>query len=232
MKFLWGFLIAVILCIAASIIIGASILGKAANVAPPNWESYLVNQLKHLRIPAAPPPAESIARSDENTLTGGEHFNHHCAVCHDLEGDADNKMAKSFYPPVTNLLSKNVQGYSDGQLKWIVDNGIRYTGMPGWKELVDQPTQWKIVYYMRALASPTDAKRFEDMLKEKGAWEVGVPTAPERGEEEAGEEKSGETSGVESGQKASPEQQPGTSSSEGTRSSGESEAEPGEKAEK
>ncbi len=232
MKFVWGFIIGVILCIVAVTIFGSSIIGKPANVTPPNWEAYAVTQLKHLRIPTAPPPAEPIARSDENTLTGGEHFNHHCAICHELEGDADSKLAKSFYPPVSNLLLQAVQGYSDGQLKWIVDNGIRYTGMPGWKELVDEPTQWKIVYYMRALASPTDAKRFEDMLKEKGDWKVGLPTAHEEEEQGAGEKQSSETPGTESGQKATSEQQPGTSSMEGGQSTGQSEADQEEKAEK
>jgi mono/diheme cytochrome c family protein len=138
-------------------------------------ETYLVSQVKLLKIPEAAPPATPVDTTEEGLAQGGEHFNHHCAVCHDLEGDADSDFAKSFYPPVADLISEPVQKYSNEQLKWIVDNGIRYTGMPGWDDLVDDVTQWKIVYYMRALADPEKSQRLEELLKERGRWKVQTP---------------------------------------------------------
>jgi hypothetical protein len=44
-----------------------------------------------------------------------------------------------------------VQGYNDGQLKWIVQNGMRYTGMPGWSGILDDGEMWHIVRFMRHL---------------------------------------------------------------------------------
>jgi hypothetical protein len=35
------------------------------------------------------------------------------------------------YPRAADLLSKGVQNYSDQELFWIINNGIRFTGMPG-----------------------------------------------------------------------------------------------------
>ena len=156
-------------------VIGMSMVGKKAVVTPPALEAYFANQLKTIKIPEAAFPTIPIDRAEANVVEGGEHFNHHCASCHDLDGDADSAFAKAFYPPVADLASDQVQKYSDGQLKWIVENGIRYTGMPGWKGIIDEPIQWKIVYYMRALADQESAGKLEDILRERGKWKMAAP---------------------------------------------------------
>jgi len=165
-------------------LIGISMVGKKAIVPPSELEEEVVEYLKMIKIPEAAAPATPIEQNDENLLEGGEHFGHHCAGCHDLEGDADSHFAKAFYPPVADLTSDEVQHYSDGQLKWIVDNGIRMTGMPGWEGIIDEDTQWKIVYYMRALADPTKAAQLEDELKAAGKWKVEAPSGHHHEDEE------------------------------------------------
>jgi ribosomal protein L7/L12/mono/diheme cytochrome c family protein len=155
---------------------GLSMLGRKAIVPPSELEAQVVAYLKALKIPEAAPPATPFELNDENLLEGGEHYNHHCAVCHDLEGDADSDLAKAFNPPTADLTSEEVQRYSDGQLKWIVDNGIRFTGMPGWKDIIDEGSQWKIVHYMRALADSEKAGQLEAGLKARGKWKVDVPS--------------------------------------------------------
>jgi mono/diheme cytochrome c family protein len=54
-------------------------------------------------------------------------------------------------PPVPDLASKDVQTYSDGQLKWIVQNGIGPSGMPGWNGILDENEMWLVVRYIRHL---------------------------------------------------------------------------------
>jgi len=178
-QFWMGLITGIVVCGIVGGIAGISMVGKKAVVEPPDLEAYIINHLKNLRIPEAASPGAPIEMTEESLLGGGERYNHHCAVCHDLEGDADSEFAKSFYPPVADLTSEYVQAYSDGQLKWIVANGIRFTGMPGWKNLMDEPTQWKIVHYMRALADHEQARRLEAMLKERGQWTVGTLDAGE-----------------------------------------------------
>ncbi|MBI4833096.1 MAG: cytochrome c [Candidatus Lindowbacteria bacterium] len=189
-QFWAGLITGIVLCGIIGGIIGSSMVGKKATVEPPGWEAYMAGKMKLMKIPEAAPPTTPVENTDENALTGGEHFSHHCAVCHDLEGDADSDFAKAFYPPVSDLTSPGVQKYSDGQLKWIVENGIRYTGMPGWTKIIDENTQWKIVYYTRALANPERAKKLEEILKERGLWKIEAPTAEDHhhGEEAEGEQ--------------------------------------------
>jgi hypothetical protein len=59
--------------------------------------------------------------------------------------------ADTMSPEVADLGSKDVQDYTDGQLKWIIDNGIRLTGMPGWKDILEDDEKWKIVRFLRHL---------------------------------------------------------------------------------
>ena len=49
------------------------------------------------------------------------------------------------------LNSPAVQGYRDGQLKWVIDNGIFPSGMPASKGILNDEEIWQIVVYLRHL---------------------------------------------------------------------------------
>jgi mono/diheme cytochrome c family protein len=59
--------------------------------------------------------------------------------------------ASRMSPPIPSLASAEVQKYSDGQLKWILDNGIWPSGMPGSKGILSDDELWSIVVYLRHL---------------------------------------------------------------------------------
>src|ERR1700735_4200018 len=90
--------------------------------------------------------------SAEAIADGKEAFSHYCVACHGLDGQNTGvPFADRMSPPVPSLASKDVQSYSDGQLKWIVDNGIWPSGMPGSKGILSDDEIWSIVVYMRHL---------------------------------------------------------------------------------
>jgi mono/diheme cytochrome c family protein len=116
-----------------------SLLGAMSISAegPGQLETRVMTRVKYWRIGGKdlpnPEPDTAEVRGE-----GAEHFQHHCQTCHGLDGQGTgvplvNKMSR----PVANLASPRVQAYSDGQLKWIIENGIRYTGMPGWKGILE-----------------------------------------------------------------------------------------------
>lgn len=83
---------------------------------------------------------------------GAEDFQRHCQVCHGLDGHATGvPFAGRLSPPVPDLGEGDTQEYSDGQLKWIVENGIRFTGMPGWEGALSDEQMWRMVRFMRHL---------------------------------------------------------------------------------
>ncbi|UWZ82264.1 c-type cytochrome [Occallatibacter riparius] len=93
-----------------------------------------------------------IATTPESIADGKEAFGHFCAACHGLDGQNTGvPFASRMSPPVPLLSSKEVQAYTDGQLKWVIDNGIWPSGMPGSKGILSDDEIWSIVVYLRHL---------------------------------------------------------------------------------
>jgi mono/diheme cytochrome c family protein len=83
---------------------------------------------------------------------GKEAFSHYCVACHGMDGQNTGvPFADHMSPPIPLLNSKEVQSYTDGQLKWILDNGISPSGMPGSKGTLSDDELWSIVVYLRRL---------------------------------------------------------------------------------
>jgi mono/diheme cytochrome c family protein len=88
----------------------------------------------------------------ENIAAGKEAFSHYCVACHGMDGQNTGvPFADSMSPPVPSLNSSEVQSYTDGQLKWVVDNGIEPSGMPASKGILSEEEIWSTVLFIRHL---------------------------------------------------------------------------------
>jgi mono/diheme cytochrome c family protein len=93
-----------------------------------------------------------LTATPENIAAGKESFSHYCVACHGLDGQNTGvPFAERMSPPVTSLASSQVQSYTDGQLKWVIDNGLFPSGMPGSKGVLTDDEIWSIVLYIRHL---------------------------------------------------------------------------------
>ena len=94
---------------------------------------------------------------------GKEAFSHYCVACHGLDGQNTGvPFVDHVSPPIPSLASDDVQRYTDGQLKWILDNGIRPSGMPGSKGTLSDDELWSIVAFLRHLP-PAGSQGVPDM---------------------------------------------------------------------
>lgn len=94
---------------------------------------------------------------------GKEAFSHYCVACHGTDGQNTGvPFAEHISPPIPLLTSKDVQSYTDGQLKWILDNGISPSGMPGSKGTLSDDELWSIIVYLRRLP-PAGSQGTPDM---------------------------------------------------------------------
>jgi len=83
---------------------------------------------------------------------GKEAFTHYCVACHGIDGQNTGvPFVEHMSPPIPSLASKDVQSYTDGQLKWVIDYGIRPSGMPGSKGTLSDEEIWSIVVFLRHL---------------------------------------------------------------------------------
>jgi mono/diheme cytochrome c family protein len=88
----------------------------------------------------------------ENRSEGKQAFSHYCVACHGMDGQNTGvPFAGHISPPIPSLASREVQSYSDGQLKWILDYGISPSGMPASKGILNDDELWSIVLYLRHL---------------------------------------------------------------------------------
>lgn len=88
----------------------------------------------------------------ETRADGKEAFSHYCVACHGMDGQNTGvPFVDHISPPVPSLASPAVQSYTDGQLKWILDNGIKPSGMPSSRGTLSDDELWSIVIFLRHL---------------------------------------------------------------------------------
>ena len=127
-------------------------LGGCRVSKPGTMETKMATEVKHKITVGGKDTPNPVPATPENVADGREHFGHHCGICHGLDGEATGvPFADKMSPPVPSLSSSEVQDYKDGQLKWIIENGINPSGMPSWKGILSDEEMWKLVDYMRHL---------------------------------------------------------------------------------
>jgi mono/diheme cytochrome c family protein len=135
--------------------------------APSSLESSVAKQVKQKMTIGGKDNKNPTFDTAETAHEGQEHFMHHCQICHGYDGQNTGvPFAEKMSPPVADLKSKDVQDYTDGQLKWIIENGIEPSGMPGWKGILEDDEMWKIVRYIRHLP-PKGSLGTPDIFKEE-----------------------------------------------------------------
>lgn len=138
---------------AVTLLAAAALLGAACRARPPgNFERSLAAQVKRRVTVGGRGDANPIAASPEEIERGRRTFAGFCMVCHGLDGQNTGvPFAGAMSPPVPALASPEVQAYSDGQLHWIVQNGLFPSGMPASRDLLSDEEIWRIVLWLRHL---------------------------------------------------------------------------------
>jgi mono/diheme cytochrome c family protein len=133
--------------------IAAAIALCGCRASPPGKaEAHLMSSANHHMLIGNKKQRNPVAATPESIADGKDAFGHYCAACHGLDGQNTGvPFAQRMSPPVPSLASKEVQEYSDGQLKWVIDNGIWPSGMPGSKGILSDDEIWSIVVFLRHL---------------------------------------------------------------------------------
>jgi len=117
-----------------------------------NLESKSMQWVKHHLTIGGKADRNSLTATDENIHAGRQVFGYYCVVCHGRDGQNTGvPFADKIAPPIPSLAADEIQSYTDGQLKWIIENGIFPSGMPASKGTLTDEEMWKIVLYIRHL---------------------------------------------------------------------------------
>src|SRR5215469_10674376 len=152
--------------VVLGVLIGIAVMrfNLTAQPEPGRVETRVANLTKHFFIYRSsrhgiPPRPTDLKASIER---GGTHYGLDCGVCHADDGRAQRAPGQWMYPRASDLTSKQVQSYSDQELFWIIQNGIRFTGMPAFGDVETPDHVWDLVNYVRTLPG---AAQKEDATK-------------------------------------------------------------------
>lgn len=152
--------------IAALVLIALAALGASwikwrgfrASSSPSVIEVRVARSMRNFAVPSGERKRTNPFANDEVALEQGrEHFLAQCATCHGVDGRGSTSIGANEYPRAPDLHSNLTQRLSDGEIHYIIANGVQLTGMPamqGARSATDAES-WKLVSYIRSFRSPT-----------------------------------------------------------------------------
>lgn len=171
MKRLGAILVKLLATAGLLAIAGAAVFvvqGISARPEPTALEARVARTARHLLIPAAARAAANpVVAIPEVIAAGMAHFADHCATCHGNDGRGQTMYGRKILPRAPDMTAAETQKLSDGELFWIIENGVRLTGMPGFGD--DEPANdeqsWHLVLFIRHLPriTPQELATMEKM---------------------------------------------------------------------
>lgn len=166
-----------LLCVLLLIVIGGGLSwflmrhGFSAREKPLAFEAFLARNARRLATPAgAREMRNPLAASEVAIAEARDHFADHCAVCHANDGSGQTEINEGLYPPAPDMRRDETQQLSDGEIFYIIRNGIRFTGMPGWGG--EDEENWKLVLFIRRIPKLTPKEI--DLMREINKMEMQV----------------------------------------------------------
>jgi mono/diheme cytochrome c family protein len=159
LKYVFSLLLLIVLTFAAA---GAYILnrGISARDEPSAAEAFIARRLRHFAIPRRARDLTNPVKAGTGVLAAATaHFADHCASCHGNDGRGATLLGRGLYPKPPDMTAAATQQLTDGELYYIIENGIRFTGMPGFGEEADNDSDaesWDLVRFVRHLPQMTD----------------------------------------------------------------------------
>jgi mono/diheme cytochrome c family protein len=171
-----------LLLVAGALLLGIAIgvyfvtAGVSARPQPGRIESLAAHAIRGVAIRTRTRAlANPVAVSDAVIKEGMEHFADHCAVCHGNDGSGDREMGRGLYPRAPDMRLPATQNLSDGELFYIIENGVRLTGMPAWSTGTKEgeASSWHLVHFIRHLPKLSDEEiELMESLNPKSPEEV------------------------------------------------------------
>lgn len=159
---MWKGAIAATLVLAVAAVTGILLFvknsGLSARATPGPLETTVARRLRALAIPGEfAGRTNPVSRTEDAIRSGMAHFADHCASCHANDGSGDTEMGRAMYPPAPDMRQSTTQALSDGALFYVIEHGIRFTGMPAWGTGTPdgEESSWQLVHFIRHLPDVT-----------------------------------------------------------------------------
>ena len=170
--------------VAAAGLIYVKVSGLRATPVPSAIEASVARGIRRFAVPAADARRTNpVALSDAGLTEGLAHYADHCASCHAIDGSGSTALGQGLFPKAPDMRGAATQAMTDGELFYVIEHGIRFTGMPGWTtgSAEGETGSWQLVHVIRHLPKLTEAER--------ARMESLLPRSPEEIRQEIDEEE-------------------------------------------
>ena len=150
--------------------------GFSTRDEPSYLERVVARAVRNFSIPGHAKRETNPWKATPDTLREARDiFTDRCASCHGTDGSGETSVGRNLYPKPPDLRAPRTQGLTDGQIHYIIENGVRLTGMPAWGTPHEEQgdTSWKLVLFIRDLRQPTVAERAQSLETANSARYVG-----------------------------------------------------------
>jgi len=163
LKFILGVVVGIILvALAAYFYFATGSAPVATTDQPMPFEAMMANKALHARIDKEMPKTVPIAADEATYMAGAGIYREHCEVCHGAPGMEQSAIAKGMFPKPPHLFrGKGVTDDEPGETYWKVANGIRLTGMPGFKGNLSDTQMWQVSVLL------ANADKISDAVKQQ-----------------------------------------------------------------
>jgi thiosulfate dehydrogenase len=114
------------------------------------FEHKLAHLGLHGYLDKLPHPEPQVPANEKNLLEGAKSYREHCAVCHGLPDTEKTAIAAGMAPKPPQLFKG--MGVTDDEAwesYWKIENGIRMTGMPGFKDRLTETQIWQLAVLVK-----------------------------------------------------------------------------------
>lgn len=170
MRILKTFLMALLILMFVAILGSAFLIhrGFRATSTPLPLEAALARHLRDFAMPRTERHRKNpFAPTSEAIEQGRDAFMNHCSSCHGIDGSGKTPVGLDVYPRVPDLRRPETQNLSDGEIHFIIENGVQFTGMPAWhnSRAESAPDIWKLVLFIRSLGSHSTTETGQQILR-------------------------------------------------------------------
>ena len=145
-KFVFGIVVGLIVAVLSVYFYFATGRAPVATSDPAMpLEKMLASKALNARIEREMPGKAPLPADESNYLAGAKVYRENCAMCHGIPGQPRTNAAMGMYPyPPELFKGKGVTDDPAGETYWKAKNGIRLTGMPGFKETLSDTQLWQV----------------------------------------------------------------------------------------
>jgi mono/diheme cytochrome c family protein len=153
--------------------------GFSAREEPAWYEKTLARHARRIATPAGSKELQNPhPLTGESLVEAREHWVAHCSTCHALDGSGNTTIGRNLYPKAPDMRDMETQKMADGELFYIISNGVRFTGMPAWGGEDSAQSIWELVGYIRRLPALSPEEKLLLEKLQHGETDEGKASAP------------------------------------------------------